>query len=266
MTEEKLKKIDLAYNLFSCGMTLCSISKTLDIAYSTLKRWKEKYKWNDKCSKKINPKNEPLMKKNEPLKLNQDNTKTIRQDIKQVVDNTKLTDKQQLFCLYYVQCFNAVKAYKKAYGREANNNNTFYVYDLIRKKEIKEQINKLKQNKFNRLLLTEDDIFQKYVDIAFSDMTDYVDFKGNKLNFCDSSQVDGTLIDEISAGKAGTKIKLLDRMKALEWLSKHMNMATDDQKLKIEYMQEKVSYLKKANEKADDTESFNITIVDADKI
>lgn len=257
MTEEKVKQIESAYKFYKSGMKLVDIARILNKPEGTIRRWKHTYKWG-------NENTEHSPKNNEHSLLNKNNN--LKKDIKQVVDNIKLTDKQQLFCLYYVQCFNAVKAYKKAYGREANNNNTFYVYDLIRKKEIKEQINKLKQNKFNRLLLTEDDIFQKYVDIAFSDMTDYVDFKGNKLNFCDSSQVDGTLIDEISAGKAGTKIKLLDRMKALEWLSKHMNMATDDQKLKIEYMQEKVSYLKKANEKADDTESFIITIVDADKI
>lgn len=263
MTEEKAKQIESAYKFYKSGMKLVGIARILNKPEGTIRRWKHTYKWGNE-NNEHSPKNtEHSPKNNEHSLLNKNNN--LKKDVKQVVDNTKLTDKQQLFCLYYVQCFNAVKAYKKAYGREANNN-TFYVYDLLRKKEIKEQINKLKQNKFTRLLLTEDDIFQKYVDIAFSDITDYVDFKGNKLNFCDSSQVDGTLIDEISVGKSGTKIKLLDRLKALEWLSQHMNMATNDQKLKIEYMQEKVGYLKKANEKADDTESFNITIVDADKI
>lgn len=27
-----------------------------------------------------------------------------------------MTDKQRLFCIYYVRCFNATKAYQKAYG------------------------------------------------------------------------------------------------------------------------------------------------------
>lgn len=249
MTEEKAKQIESAYKFYKSGMKLVDIARILNKSEGTIRRWKDTYKWCNEYSllNKVTKKN------------------NLKKDVKQVVDNTKLTDKQQLFCLYYVQCFNAVKAYKKAYGREANNN-TFYVYDLLRKKEIKEQINKLKQNKFNRLLLSEDDIFQKYIDIAFSDMTEYVNFKGNKLSLLDSTQVDGTLIDEISTGKMGTKVKLADRLKALEWLSKHMNMATDEQKLNFEYIQEKVGYLKKANEKADDAESFNITIVDTDKI
>ena len=34
----------------------------------------------------------------------------------------------------------------------------------------------LKQNKLNRELLSEADIFQKYMDIAFSDITDYMEF------------------------------------------------------------------------------------------
>lgn len=252
MTEEKAKQIESAYKFYKSGMKLVDIARILNKPEGTIRRWKYTYKW---CNEN-----------NDYLLLNKITKKNnLKKDVKQVVDNTKLTDRQQLFCLYYVQCFNALKAYKKAYGIEADNK-MFYAYDLLRKKEIKEQINKLKQNKFNRLLLTEDDIFQKYIDVAFSDMTEYVNFKGNKLSLLDSSQVDGTLIDEISTGKMGTKVKLADRLKALEWLSKHMNMATDEQKLNFEYIQEKIGYLKKANEKADDTESFNITIVDADKI
>ncbi|MFQ9151632.1 MAG: terminase small subunit [Blautia sp.] len=30
--------------------------------------------------------------------------------------NPDLTDKQRLFCIYYSRCFNATKAYQKAYG------------------------------------------------------------------------------------------------------------------------------------------------------
>ena len=37
------------------------------------------------------------------------------EEVEQVIENPELTDKQRLFCIYYVRCFNDVKAYQKAY-------------------------------------------------------------------------------------------------------------------------------------------------------
>ena len=54
-----------------------------------------------------------------------------------------------------------------------------------------------------------------------------------------SSEVDGTLIAEVKQGKDGASIKLPDRMKALEWLTKHMDMATEEQRARIEMMKQK---------------------------
>ena len=110
--------------------------------------------------------------------------------------------------------------------------------------------------------MDEHDIFQKYLDIAYSDITDYVEFgqeeqpvmaiygpvqikdekTGKKINltkcvnivrFRESAQVDGTLISEVKQGKDGASIKLADKMKALQWLSDHMDMATEEQKARI---------------------------------
>lgn len=50
----------------------------------------------------------------------------------------------------------------------------------------------------------------------------------------DSSCVDGTLIQEIKQGKEGVTVKFVDRSKALDWLSKHMNLATEEQSAKID--------------------------------
>ena len=89
------------------------------------------------------------------------------------------------------------------------------------------------------------------MDIAFADITDYTEF-GNKeievlnpetgktekiavsyVNIKDSKEVDGTLLSEVSKGKAGVKVKLSDRMKALQWLSDHMDLATEKQRAEI---------------------------------
>lgn len=132
----------------------------------------------------------------------------------------------------------------------------------LRKPKIELEIRSLKQNRLNREFLSEEDIFQMYMDIAFADITDYVSFgretvevmgafgpvqvknektgkkeilkrEINTVRFKESDSVDGRLISEIKQGKDGASIKLADRMKALQWLSDHMDLATEEQKARI---------------------------------
>ena len=119
---------------------------------------------------------------------------------------------------------------------------------------VRKENEQLKQNRLNREMLDESDIFQKYMDIAFADMTDYAEFgnetyqdpdTGKELKYSfvhlkDSGVVDGTLISEVSKGKDGAKIKLLDKMKAMQWLTDHMDLATEKQKAEIAVLKAKM--------------------------
>ena len=42
--------------------------------------------------------------------------------------------------------------------------------------------------------------------------------------------MDGTLIAEVKQGKDGASVKLMDRMKAMNWLTDHMDLATEEQR------------------------------------
>ena len=53
---------------------------------------------------------------------------------------------------------------------------------------------------------------------------------------------------ELKQGRNGASIKLADRMKALDWLSKHMNITTEEQKLKIEVLKKQLN----TNDQEDD--------------
>ena len=102
------------------------------------------------------------------------------------------------------------------------------------------------------------------MDIAFSDITDYVNFgkreieilednqsktiEVNYVDFNDSYNVDGTIISEVKQGKDGVSIKLHDKMKALQWLSDHMNIATDKQKAELEVLKSKIVNNEKSKE------------------
>ena len=249
MPRAKNAKAEVALNLYRQGVLLKDIAAQLNVPAGTVRRWKSTYKWED---------SERSVKNNE---RSQNKKSILKDDIESVNENVNLTEKQRLFCLYYVRCFSATKAYQKAYQCDYFTAKA-HGFELLRVVAIKTEIQRLKQSRLNRELLDESDIFQKYMDIAFADVTDFVEFgqdeeyvigpygvvelkdpetgekkpltqKINTVRFKESKDVDGTLISEIKNGRNGASIKLADRMRALDWLADHMDLATDEQKARI---------------------------------
>lgn len=249
MPRAKNAKAEVALNLYRQGVLLKDIAAQLNVPAGTVRRWKSTYKWED---------SERSVKNNE---RSQNKKSILKDDIESVNENVNLTEKQRLFCMFYVRCFNATKAYQKAYQCDYLTARS-HGYELLLNVVIKTEIQRLKQSRLNRELLDESDIFQKYMDIAFADVTDFVEFgqdeeyvigpygvveikdsetgekkpltqKINTVRFKESKDVDGTLISEIKNGRNGASIKLADRMRALDWLADHMDLATDEQKARI---------------------------------
>ena len=123
----------------------------------------------------------------------------------------------------------------------------------------------LKQDRLNREFFSEEDLFQKYMDIAYADISDFVKFgkrkievklktgewkkiSANYVDLKDSAEVDGTIIAEVSEGKDGVKVKLADRMKAMQWLSDHMNLASAEQKARIEKLNAETEQIKRSSD------------------
>lgn len=251
-------RAEQAEKLFREGKKLIEIAETLGVPEGTVRSWKNRYNWDDKSNATLQNK-----KRNVAKKINTKN-KAAEDAVNQVMENTDLTDKQRLFCVLYVRSFNATKAYQKAY-RCSYETAMVEGWNTLRNPKIRDEISRLKQNRLNREMLDEHDIFQKYMDIAFADITDFVEFgrekvpvmgafgpvevkdpdtgekvplmqEINTIRFRDSSEVDGSLISEVKQGKSGASVKLADRMKALEWLAAHMDLATEEQRAKISLM------------------------------
>lgn len=227
-----------AEQMYKSGMNLVDIAKEIGKPPGTVRRWKSTQGWDsERSDKKANV-------RKQGTEQNSKKVEAIAPEVEQVIENPNLTDKQRLFCLQYVRCFNATKAYQKAYGCSYMVANA-EGYKLLVNPRVKEEIQRLKQNRLNREMLGTEDIFQKYMDIAFADITDFTDFGNLEIdtengpmtvsyvNLKDAGEVDGTLINEISKGKDGVKVKLPDREKALRWLSEHMDLATAEQKAKV---------------------------------
>ena len=262
------------YKNYDGSITNREIADMLNENEKTISNWKCRDKWNvilqkNKCSttnKKVQKNTNNNMKK-EP----------IAEEVKEVLENTELTDKQRLFCIYYIKYFNATKAYQKAYDSSYTVANV-EGYRLLVNPSIKAEIEKLKQHKLNQIMLSEEDIFQRYMDIAFGDIGDYLSFKRvrknkwtknkagedipvinpetgeqdyyeyNVIELNNSKELDTSILQEVSEGKDGVKIKLQDKMKALQWLSEHMNIATDKQKAELEVLKSKIVNNEKSKE------------------
>jgi phage terminase small subunit len=249
------------------------IAKMLQEDPKTVSKWKTLDEWdkniNNSKNKKCNSKFENKENNSTYESLKGD----VIDELNEIVENVDLNEKQILFCIYYIRYFNASKAYQKAYGC---NMVTAYTAGprLLGNVHIKMTIAQLKQNRLNQVMLNPEDIFQKYMDIAFADITDYITF-GKKdtligisksgvpiyeaCNFIDikeSEEVDGTLITEFKEGKNGFSIKLMDRLKALNWLADHMDMATEEQKVRVEHLRNKINV---------DNETLNLKKKQAEK-
>jgi len=179
-----------------------------------------------------------------------------------------LTDKQQLFCELYVTNFNATQSYITAYGVDYNTANTSGSR-LLANDSVRAYIQSLKEIRKQAIFADETDVVEMYMKIAFASISNYVTFGRREVqamnqfgpvtqkqkvgeeevetpvmktvNYVDikeSPQVDAGVISEISQGKEGVKVKLADKMKALEWLSKYFMMNPMD-KHRVEYDRKK---------------------------
>lgn len=257
------KRIEQAKEMYLQGQRLVEIASQLNLPEGTVRRWKCTHKWDNERSNKKSERSENKKSKKK---------KAAESEVNQVIENPKLTDKQRLFCIYYIRSFNATKAYQKAYGcsyENAMQNGS----RMLRNDKVKEEILRLKQERLNREFLSEADIFQKYMDIAFADITDYMIFGTeevpvmamygpvkikdpetgeekqltkivNTVRFKDSSEVDGTILSEVKQGKDGASIKLSDRMKALQWLSDNMKLGTEQQLARLEQQRAQIDLLR----------------------
>ena len=265
---------DLAYKDYLKGMKYKEIAEKYGVTINTVKSWKTRYKWSRNG---VHTNGKSVHTKKEQRKTKKDKINIIK---KPVIENDELTDKQRLFCLYYLKYFNATKAYQKAYecsyltARVEGHRN-------LAKPNIKKEIERIKQEQQRELMLDAQSVLQKYIDIAFADITDYVSFgqreeqvigmygpvfegKGDdkkavmqKVNYIDlkeSIEIDGTIVTEVKQGRDGITVKLADKMKALEMLSKYFDLFPDKFKRKVEEEKLKLAKLKVDNDEQEDLE------------
>lgn len=232
-------------------MLLKDIAKAVGKQDTQIRRWKSLDHWDEELKGNVTIPKDNVTKQNNGIEK-PPKTELLPEEI-ETLNNEELTERQRLFCLYYVRWFNATKAYRKVYDCDyttAMTNGSM----LLRNTKIQEHIQAIKDAKIKQAMYTAEDFFQKMMDIAYSDATDFLSFgrrinektglEYNYVDFLDSSEVDGTLIQEVKQGKDGCSIKLVSKEFALKWLDKHYSEATDLQKAQIEQLRAQTDKLK----------------------
>lgn len=270
------EKYELAYKDYLDGMRYKDIAAKYDVSISAVKSWKSRY-WKDK---KVATKKSKVATK-----------KVAKKIAKKIIEeNDELDEEKQLYCIYYLKYHNQVKAYLKVKPKVTYASACVGASRWMKEPCIQEEIKRLKQELYADALLDPQDIVQKYIDIAFADINDYVEYgreevpvmgpfgpiivedkntgekvalkkEVNVVKLKESAFSDGTIISEVKQGRDGASIKIADRMKALDWLSKHMNMANDEQKAKIELLKVQSSKIRSEMKKDDDKNERKVTIV-----
>lgn len=262
------EKYELAYQDYLDGMKYKDIAAKYGVSVSAVKSWKSRY-WKDK---KLQPKKSKVATK-----------KVAKKIAKEMVETSELDEERQLFCIYYLKYHNQVKAYQKIKPNTTYGSACVMASRWAKEPAVKEEIKRLKEEMYADALLDPQDIVQKYIDIAFADINDYLEYGReevpvivknpitgedevlkqtvNMVKFKESKYVDGTILSEVKKGKDGASIKLSDRMKALDWLSKHMNLATEEQRAKIDLIKAQTNKVIKSTASNEDEEDETVIIV-----
>ncbi|MBE5780238.1 MAG: terminase small subunit [Clostridiales bacterium] len=147
-----------------------------------------------------------------------------------------MTERQRRFCALVAKGVSHRQAAKEC-GYHAD-----YGKKLMDREEIKQEIDLKKENK-GPLSHGPDEVLKLYEKIAFCDLGDYLRFgtreeDGKTVSYVElkeSATVDGQLIEEIVISPKGIpKVKVPDKMKALEKLERYYDLLPDTYRRQLE--------------------------------
>lgn len=305
---ETAAKQQKARELYEQGTKLVDIAEILGINAGTVRRWKCTQKWSAQkihreeteqlSNRSQNRTHETERSDNKPSINYNGKQSIVKKAVEQTLSNDNLNDEQQLFCLIYAKTYNAVQSYMEAYNTTNYNAAGVSSCRLLRVPKIRKAIQDIKKAKAEQILADKEDIVELQMRIAFADIGQYLEFKEeeqpvisafgpvqieengekktltqkvNNVHIKNSRQLDTQLIQEIKNGKNGFSIKLADKSKAIEWLSKYFEVFPEDtrkaeydrhrkemdnRKLDIELLKMEMN-IKAETDEADSTESDN---------
>ena len=171
------------------------------------------------------------------------------------VYNSKLTQQEQDFVLYYLDSYNIKQSFMKAYKTEKKYAKT-KGYEVFHKPHIQSEIKRLKKLMQIGFDIDPTRYLEKLNNAANADIGEYIKFseeevqvydsegnpmynkdtgepvtkKVNKMHLANSDEIDTSVITKIKQGRDGISIELVDQLKAWKELRDFMGWQKDHEK------------------------------------
>lgn len=227
MPKARSPERDQAYELYKNSkglMPLREIARQLNVPEKSVSGWKCKDKWDDQM-------NGVLQTKIKDKRSTPKSKKVVKALIDEVDENDELNEKEKLFALYYLECFNATQAAIQA-GCPVNTYGSARVagYRLLHTPRVAAEIKRLQRIRKEMLFADEADVIERLQRIAFADITHIVNISGNgrEVTLKQPEQIDGALIESIDNGQFGIKLKMPNRLEALKMLYDYLGLSAMD--------------------------------------
>lgn len=241
MPKARSPERDQAYELYKNSkglMPLREIARQLNVPEKSVSGWKCKDKWDDQM-------NGVLHTKIKDKRSTPKSKRVVKALINEINENEELDEREKLFCLYYIECFNGKQAYIQA-GFPVNTDGSARVgaCRLMKKPKIRAEIKRLQNLRKELLFADEGDIIERLQRIAFADITHVVNISknGREITLKLPEEIDGSLIESIGNDKFGVKVKMSNRMDAFKMLYDYLGLSDmekhkksiDEAKLELE--------------------------------
>jgi phage terminase small subunit len=126
---------------------------------------------------------------------------------------------------YIACCFNAKQACEKSGAAHSS------VETILNKPQNRVYISRMLKEIRDESVVRAEDVVKELSIIGFSDITKFVSFEGNRVTLKDSASIDEkerrSIMEVSSSRDGGVKIKLYDKIKALENLGKYLGIFND---------------------------------------
>ena len=228
-----MNNYELAEKDYQAGMKYKDIATKYNVTLNTVKSWKTRY-WKNKTEEKESA--EKVCTQNKSMhtleKGAENKISNEDKDFEYVDEEDGLTDRQRNFCYCYYENFNATQAAIKAGYSEKTA--AEQGCRLLKNVKVKEFLEKLREIYRTEFLLTQERVMNRHVQIALSDMRDFITEDG-KLR----SNYDGTLVKkltirsstysdgEVKKEDRAVTIELEDRKPSLNLITKKLNLDPD---------------------------------------
>lgn len=141
--------------------------------------------------------------------------------------STSLTEREKNFCYNFIENHNAYQSalkvgYSESYAKT-------HIYALMKNPKVRNFLNELREERRRDFLISQEEILDRHMKIAFSNIWDFINEDGTV-----KSNVDGSLIKKITIKNNNdnktVSIELEDRKESLKFLTEYMGL---DEKLKL---------------------------------